>query len=72
MTAADDVLSSSRKNLNKTKQSVVDRLNESLADAKITPDDVQNIFIREKEDRARDNLLNCILLNCYSPFQYYV
>lgn len=58
MTAADDVLSSSRKNLNKTKQSVVDRLNESLADAKITPDDVQNIFIREKEDRARDNLLN--------------
>ena len=58
MTAADDVLSSSRKNLNKTKQSVVDRLNESLADAKITPDDVQNIFIREKEDRARDDLLN--------------
>ena len=58
MTAADDVLSSSRKNLNKTKQSVVDRLNESLADAKITPDDVQNIFIREKEDRTRDNLLN--------------
>jgi hypothetical protein len=58
MTAADDVLSSSRKNLNKTKQSVVDRLNESLADAKITPDDVQNIFIREKEDRVRDDLLN--------------
>lgn len=55
MAAADsqDVLPSSRKN-----PKVVDRLNESLADANITPDDVQNIFIREKEEKARDDHLN--------------
>jgi hypothetical protein len=37
--------------------SVLDKLNDSLADEGCTPDDVKNILIRDREDRERNEML---------------
>ena len=45
----------SRANINK--QSIIAKLNKSLSDENATPDDVQNILVREKTEKQRNELL---------------